>query len=121
MHDINPAQLVVTDDSLGTVVAKLNRERSIAVDTESNSLHAYKEKVCLIQFSTREEDFIVDPIAVGNLDILRSVFANQSIEKVFHAAEYDLIGLWRDFGWKVNGLFDTMVAVSYTHLRAHET
>ncbi|MDP6584004.1 MAG: ribonuclease D, partial [Anaerolineales bacterium] len=110
MHDINPAQLVLTDDSLGTVVAKLNRERSIAVDTESNSLHAYKEKVCLIQFSTREEDFIVDPIAVGNLDILRSVFANQSIEKVFHAAEYDLIGLWRDFGWKVDGLFDTMVA-----------
>ena len=110
MHNINPAQLVITDDSLCTVVTKLNRERVIAVDTESNSLHAYKEKVCLIQFSTREEDFIIDPIAVGNLDILRPVFANQNIEKVFHAAEYDLIVLWRDFGWKVNNLFDTMVA-----------
>ena len=60
MHNINPAQLVITDDSLCTVVTKLNRERVIAVDTESNSLHAYKEKVCLIQFSTREEDFIID-------------------------------------------------------------
>ena len=60
MHNINPAQLITTDDSLYTVVTKLNRERVIAVDTESNSLHAYKEKVCLIQFSTREEDFIVD-------------------------------------------------------------
>ena len=110
MYNINPAQLVLTDDSLCTVVSKLNRERVIAVDTESNSLHAYKEKVCLIQFSTREEDFIIDPIAVANLDILRPVFANKSIEKVFHAAEYDLIVLWRDFGWKVNNIFDTMVA-----------
>ena len=41
---------------------------------------------------------------------MRPVFANKSIEKVFHAAEYDLIGLWRDFGWKVNNIFDTMVA-----------
>ena len=110
MYNINPAQLVLTYDSLCTVVSKLNRESVIAVDTESNSLHAYKEKVCLIQFSTREEDFIIDPIAVANLDILRPVFANKSIEKVFHAAEYDLIGLWRDFGWKVNNIFDTMVA-----------
>ncbi len=110
MHNMKPAQLILTDDSLHSVVGKLNRERAIAVDTESNSLHAYREKVCLIQFSTRQEDFIVDPFAVGNLDILSPVFANQYIEKVFHAAEYDLIGLWRDFGWKVNGLFDTMVA-----------
>ena len=110
MNDIKPARLVLTDDCLHAVVGKLNRERVIAVDTESNSLHAYREKVCLIQFSTRQEDFIVDPFAVGNIEILSSVFSNPCIEKVFHAAEYDLIGLWRDFGWKVNGLFDTMVA-----------
>lgn len=110
MHNINPAQLVLTNSSLRDVVSKLSLQPTIAVDTESNSLHAYKERVCLIQFSTREEDFIVDPIAIRNLDILQPVFANHSIEKVFHAAEYDLIGLWRDFGWKVNGIFDTMVA-----------
>ena len=110
MNSISPAQLVLTNDSLHDVVSKLNQEPAIAVDTESNSLHAYKERVCLIQFSTSEEDFIVDPIAIGNLDILQPVFANRSIEKVFHAAEYDLIGLWRDFGWKVNNIFDTMVA-----------
>ena len=110
MHNINPAQLVLTNSSLRDVVKKLSLQPTIAVDTESNSLHAYQERVCLIQFSTREEDFIVDPIAITNLDILQPVFANHSIEKVFHAAEYDLIGLWRDFGWKVNSIFDTMVA-----------
>ncbi len=110
MHNINPAQLVSTYDGLHDVVSQLSQHPTIAVDTESNSLHAYKERICLIQFSTREEDFIVDPIAIGNLAILQPVFANKRIEKVFHAAEYDLICLWRDFGWKVNGIFDTMVA-----------
>ena len=75
MHNMKPAQLILTDDSLHSVVGKLNRERAIAVDTESNSLHAYREKVCLIQFSTRQEDFIVDPFAVGNLDISQSQFS----------------------------------------------
>ena len=35
---------------------------------------------------------------------------NPAIEKVFHAAEYDLICLKRDFGFEFNNLFDTMLA-----------
>ena len=35
----------------------------VAVDTESNSLHAYREQVCLIQFSIPQADYLVDPLA----------------------------------------------------------
>ncbi len=85
-------------------------ETSVAVDTESNSLFAYREQVCLIQFSTRQKDTLVDPLALDDLSPLGALFNNEGIEKVFHAAEYDLICLRRDFGFEFSDIFDTMVA-----------
>jgi ribonuclease D len=82
----------------------------IAVDTESNSLFAYRERVCLIQFSTPASDFLVDPLSIADLSSLGGVFSDAGIEKVFHAAEYDLICLGRDFSFTCANLFDTRVA-----------
>lgn len=88
----------------------LHREPVIAVDTESNSLFAYQEQVCLIQFSTPGYDYLVDPLALLDLSSLGPVFSDPRIEKVFHAAEYDLICLRRDFGFEFANIFDTMIA-----------
>lgn len=82
----------------------------LAVDTESNSLHAYREQVCLIQFSTPDRDYLVDPLVLTDLGSLESIFTDLKIEKIFHAAEYDLICLRRDFGIRVANIFDTMHA-----------
>lgn len=82
----------------------------VAVDTESNSLHAYRERVCLIQFSTPQKDYVVDPLALQDLSALAPVFADSQVEKIFHAAEYDLICLRRDFGFHFSNIFDTMHA-----------
>ena len=82
----------------------------LAVDTESNSLFAYREQVCLIQFSTPDADYLLDPLALGDLSALAPIFANPNIKKTFHAAEYDLICLKRDFGFTFSNLFDTMLA-----------
>ncbi len=88
----------------------LLQQTAISVDTESNSLFAYREQVCLIQFSTETTDYLVDPLALSDLSVLGPVFANPAIEKIFHAAEYDLICMKRDFGYEFNNLFDTMLA-----------
>jgi ribonuclease D len=88
----------------------LLRQPLVAVDIESNGLHVYREHVCLIQLSTREHDYIVDPLRKLNLDGLARVFLDRAIEKIFHASEYDLISLKRDYGFGVDHLFDTMVA-----------
>jgi len=88
----------------------LRRESRIAVDTESNSLFAYRERVCLLQFSTPSADLLVDPLAITDLSPLGTLFADPGREKVFHAAEYDLICLRRDFGFVVCNIFDTMIA-----------
>src|SRR5512138_699948 len=95
---------------LEKMVADLSTQPRISVDTESNSLHAYREQVCLIQFSTPGTDYIVDPFVFDDLSILGPLFSNPNIEKIFHAAEYDLICLKRDFNFEFAHLFDTMYA-----------
>ena len=102
--------LIQTADELNRLAKALHGESILAVDTESNSLFAYRERVCLIQFSTHKEDYLVDPLALEDLSALGPVFADRRIEKVFHAAEYDLLCLKRDFGFECNHLFDTMLA-----------
>jgi ribonuclease D len=106
----SPAAYIQSDEDLRQLAAALSNEPLLAVDTESNSLHAYRERVCLVQLSTRAADFIVDPLAIGDMQPLGDLLANPGIEKVFHAAEYDLICLKRDFGFAVRNVFDTMAA-----------
>ncbi len=103
-------RLVETDAELAQLADALSPEPALAVDTESNSLFVYRERVCLIQFSTPREDVIVDPLRLTDLRPLGPLFANPAQQKIFHAAEYDLLGLRRDFGFDFANLFDTMVA-----------
>lgn len=110
MSRTTPAQLITEAAQLRQLAQTLMREKLLAVDTESNSLHAYRERVCLIQFSTGENDVLVDPLALEDLSVLAPIFSNPGSEKIFHAAEYDLIVLQRDFDFQFANLFDTMQA-----------
>ncbi len=101
---------VDTPAALAAMLEDLAAQSIVAVDTEANNMFAYREQVALIQFSTRERDYIVDPLANIPVQDLGHILADPHIEKVFHAAEYDLIGLRRDFGFQVVNLFDTMHA-----------
>jgi len=105
-----PPILVADEDSLGRLVRDLAAHPVVAVDTESNSLHAYRERVCLIQFSTPAGDYILDPIRLPVLSPLAPFFANPDQQKVFHAAEYDIICLRRDYQFEFVNIFDTMSA-----------
>ena len=101
---------VDTPGALAKMLRNLEACNFLAVDTESNSLFAYQEQVCLIQFSTGREDYLVDPLALDDLSSLGSIFSSPIIEKIFHAAEYDIICLRRDFGFSFENIFDTMLA-----------
>lgn len=105
-----PPIWVDTPSGLQALAEALMTESVIAVDTESNSLYAYQEQVCLIQFSTPTQDYLLDSLALTDLSVLAPIFASLDIEKIFHAAEYDLICLHRDFGFTFASLFDTMWA-----------
>jgi len=92
------------------VYTTLRKQPRIAVDTESNSLFAYQEKVCLIQISSPDEDYLIDPLELKDLTLLGQLFKNPEQEKIFHASEYDLICLKRDFHFSFANIFDTMIA-----------
>ncbi len=105
-----PAIWIDREDALRKALQTLTGARQMAVDTESNSLFAYRERVCLIQLSIPAEDFIVDGLAELNLSGLGAFFSDPSIEKVFHASEYDILCLKRDHDFSFNNIFDTMQA-----------
>lgn len=89
---------------------RLRQERHVAVDLEANSMYAYQEQVCLIQVSVPGQDYIIDPLADFDLQPFGALLQDEKVEKVFHAAEYDLILMTREFGWTLRNLFDTMWA-----------
>lgn len=105
-----PARWIKDTAALNSLCETLSRQTAAAVDTESNSLHAYHERVCLIQLSADGVDYLIDPLAGFEMSPLGVFLADRRVEKVFHAAEYDLLCLRRDFGFQVHHIFDTMAA-----------
>jgi ribonuclease D len=117
-----PAAYVRTSAHMREAMARLRAELAhdplLAVDTEANSMYAYRERVCLIQLSTRQSDYIVDPLAGFDIGPLGELFSSDAVEKVFHAAEYDLLCLKRDYGFTFTRLFDTMIAARIVGMKA---
>lgn len=105
-----PFRLVAESRAWADCLRDLQAAPRLAIDLEANSMYAYTERACLIQISTADRDYIIDPLADLDLTVLGEIIADPAVEKVFHAAEYDLILLRRDYGWHLNNLFDTMWA-----------
>ncbi|TPX45331.1 hypothetical protein SeMB42_g04051 [Synchytrium endobioticum] len=112
---------VSTVDDLRKMVSIMEAATEIAVDTEHHDYRTYLGIVCLIQISTRNEDFIVDTLGPlrSHLYLLNRVFANPRILKVFHGAEMDVLWLQRDFGVYIVNLFDTFHASNVLEMSAH--
>jgi ribonuclease D len=103
-------EILTTNAQVAELAGLLAAETVIAVDLEADSMHNYQEKVCLIQISTPQKTVLIDPLAATDLSSLQPVFADPGIRKIFHAADYDLRSLKRDFGLSIDGLFDTMIS-----------
>jgi ribonuclease D len=95
------------------------RGPAIALDSESDSLHHHREKVCLIQAADADgHAWLVDPLARPDLAPLGRIVADPAVVKVFHGADYDVVTMKRDFGFTFAGLFDTMIASRFLGLPA---
>ncbi len=87
----------------------------VAIDTEADSLHCYREKLCLLQISVPGRDDIVDPLADVDLAPLRDALASKEI--VLHGADYDLRLLRRNMSFVPQRIFDTVIAARLIGIR----
>jgi len=110
------ARWIRTTGELAALVATLEGRPALALDTESDSLHHHREKVCLVQLGVEGEGWLVDPLAARDLSPLGPLLADPDVVKVLHGADYDVTTLKRDFGFTFRGLFDTMIASRFLGL-----
>jgi ribonuclease D len=106
-------EIITSMVRLAEVAANLSQQTEIAVDLEMDSLHHYREKVCLMQVSTRSESWLIDPLALESLAPLAAPLGDPEIVIIMHGADYDIRSLHRDFGIEVTRLFDTMIAARF--------
>lgn len=104
-----PTHWITETDALVAEV-RLIGAGPLALDSESDSLHRYPEKLCLIQLSHGQRHVLIDPLAGVDLTPLGPVLNDVAVPKILHGADYDLRILHRDFGLTMRGLFDTMIA-----------
>ena len=116
--DVSPARtlrhsslalgVISTPEQVGELISHIDQQNRVAVDTEADSLHCYREKLCLLQISLPEGDFLVDPLSENDLGALADALARKEI--VLHGADYDLRLLRRALDFRPTRVFDTVIA-----------
>uniref|UniRef100_A0A7S1KUD1 HRDC domain-containing protein n=1 Tax=Percolomonas cosmopolitus TaxID=63605 RepID=A0A7S1KUD1_9EUKA len=103
-----PCTWVDSKQKLLELVALLDSQMEFAIDLEHHSFRTYQGFCCLMQISTRTEDFLIDVVELrDDLHLLNSSFTNPNIVKVMHGADCDILWLQRDFGLYIVNMFDT--------------
>ncbi|XP_075459602.1 exosome complex component 10 isoform X2 [Ascaphus truei] len=112
-----PCHFVTTLDDLVELNEKLLQCSEIAVDLEHHSYRSFLGLTCLMQISTRTEDFIVDVLELrSDMYILNESFSDPAIIKVLHGADSDIEWLQKDFGLYIVNMFDTHQAARLLNL-----
>ena len=140
-HSSLRSGFIATDATLAELVREIATADRVALDTEADSLHSYREKLCLLQISApavagigdagpdletasgnrdhrsrlQVHDFIVDPLAGVDLEPLRQALEPREI--VLHGADYDLRMLRRGLNFTAHRIFDTLIAARLLGIR----
>src|SRR6266487_4517944 len=110
-----PGSLITSAAQLHELVSQIESVDRVALDTEADSLHCYREKLCLLQVSLPGRDYIVDSLADVDLTPLGTALERKEI--VLHGADFDLRLLRRGLNFTAQRLFDTMIAARLLGIR----
>ena len=103
---------IESDSEASGLADDLSSGGRIALDCEAAGFHRYSDRLCLVQVSTTEGTYVVDPLAFDPSELLREALEDPQREVVMHGADFDLRLLHRDLGIELRGLFDTQIAAS---------
>lgn len=113
MFGQKPFFTVESNTHLQEIAQHIQSQKIIAVDLEANSLFAYKERISLIQISTYEHDYVIDPLSIDDMEPLLHVLRNPDIRKVMHGSDFDIVSFKRDYNTGIVNLFDTLIAARF--------
>ena len=87
----------------------------VALDTEADSLHSYKEKLCLVQMAVGPDKALIDPLGVPDLTPLMDYLCEAEVW--LHGADFDMTLMRRTFDRIPPTIFDTQIAARLTGAR----
>jgi ribonuclease D len=103
--------LISRPEQLAEFIARLAPHPVIGLDTEADSLHCYREKICLVQVASPEGVWLIDPLAGMDLGDFYASLSRHRI--VIHGADYDLRLLGRHGSFDARDIFDTSIAARF--------
>src|SRR5438552_4879795 len=108
-------EVIASVSQLAELLPQIESVDRVAVDTEADSLHCYREKLCLLQVSLPGCDYIVDPLADVDLTPLGTALEQKEI--VLHGADFDLRLLRRGLNFVAQRIFDTVIGARLLGIR----
>ncbi|HSM17914.1 MAG TPA: ribonuclease D [Gemmatimonadales bacterium] len=106
-------EFIDSTKALARLVKAIRGAPLLAFDTEAASFHRFRDRVYLLQLSSRDLTAVIDPLAVRDLSPIEALLKDPGIEIVFHDADYDLRLLHRDLRFQVTQVFDTRIAAQF--------
>lgn len=105
-----------TKEQFAEALKRLEHEKIIGIDTEFVRKKTYHAQLCLLQISTPNSYFAVDPLNVDVKDFCKILESN-SIIKIFHASSQDIGIFYQMFNTITNNIFDTQEAAKFSEIK----
>ena len=106
-------EFITDDEALARWADDTAAHPWIAFDTEFIGEKRFRTLLCLIQVATPDGLFLIDPIAIGDLDPFLDLVEDERILKITHAGENDYRLLYQNFGCEPRNLLDTQLACGF--------
>ena len=107
----------ITDaGQLSDVIEHIRSAGLFAYDTEFIGEETYFPRLCLIQLSTAEQIFLVDPLSIEDLDGIWELIADPDVQTLVHAGQQDLEPVYRLMGNRARNVVDTQIAAGFAGL-----
>lgn len=90
-------------------------EGRIVLDLEADSLHRYKQKICLIQYADDAQSCLIDPLSIEDMRPFSAWLEEATVW--MHGADYDMSLFLMTWGILPRMIFDTQTAARFLGFR----
>ena len=90
----------------------VNFSKSVAIDTETMGLNIFRDRLCLLQISGGDGNAHVIQFEQNNYNApnLKKILCDESIQKIFHFARFDLTAIKYYLNVEIKNIYCTKIA-----------